>query len=79
MNPSISLDIFIPPSPEFSYINLLYTHDRNGLNNGVFLLRVNDWSVRLLSAVIAFHHFRPEVKLKYTEQSALEEMIEDVR
>lgn len=78
MNPEIPLDIFIPPSPEFSYVNLLYTNDRNGLNNGVFLIRVNEWAIRLLSAVIAYHTFKPDVKLKYTEQSALELMIEDV-
>jgi len=78
MNPQISLDLFIPPSPEFSYVNLLATNDRHGLNNGCFLIRVNAWAVKLLTATIAFHTFRPEVKLQYSEQSALEEMIEDV-
>ena len=78
MNPQISLDIFIPPSPEFDYVNLLKTHDRHGLNNGVFLIKINDWSVKLLTAVLAFHHFRPVVELKYSEQSALDEMLNDV-
>jgi hypothetical protein len=78
MNPQISLDIFIPPSPEFDYVNLLETHDRHGLNNGVFLIKINDWSVKLLTAVLAFHHFRPVVELKYSEQSALDEMLKDV-
>lgn len=78
MNPQIPLDIFIPPSPEFSYVNMLVTNDRHGLNNGCFLIRINPWAVKLLSAVIAFHTFKPEVELKYSEQSALEEMIEDV-
>jgi hypothetical protein len=78
MNPQIPLDIFIPPSPEFSYINMLVTNDRHGLNNGCFLIRVTPWAVKLLSGVIAYHSFKPEVKLKYSEQSALEEMIDDV-
>jgi hypothetical protein len=78
MNPQISLNTFIPPSPEFDYVNLLKTHDRHGLNNGVFLIKVNDWSVKLLTAVVSFHHFRPLVELKYSEQSALEEMLKDV-
>ena len=78
MNPQISLDVFVPPSPEFDYVNLLKTHDRHGLNNGVFLIKVNDWSVKLLTAVVSFHHFRPLVELKYSEQSSLEEMLKDV-
>jgi galactosyl transferase GMA12/MNN10 family len=78
MNPQISLDIFIPPSPEFDYVNLLKTHDRHGLNNGVFLIKINDWSVKLLTAVLAFHHFRPAVELKYSEQSALDEILKGV-
>ncbi|RDW64042.1 hypothetical protein BP5796_10544 [Coleophoma crateriformis] len=77
MNPNIPLDVFIPPQPEFDYVNLLVTNDRNGLNNGVFLIRVNDWSVKLLSGIISYHFFRPQVELKYTEQSGMEEMIED--
>lgn len=77
MNPQISLDIFIPPNPDFNDVNMLVTNDRHGLNNGCFLIRVNSWAVKLLSAVIAFHTFKPEVELKYSEQSALEEMIED--
>jgi len=78
MNPKISLDIFIPPGPEFSYVNVLVTDDRHGLNNGCFLIRINSWAVKLLSSVIAFHIFKPEVKLQYSEQSALEEMIQEV-
>jgi hypothetical protein len=75
MNPQISLDIFIPPSPKFDHVNVVYTRDHNGLNNGVFLIKVNVWSVRLLSGVLSFHTFRPEKELKYSEQSALEEMV----
>ena len=78
MNPKIPLDVFIPPTQEFSYVNMLVTNDRHGLNNGCFLIKINPWSVKLLSAVIAFHTFKPEVELKYSEQSALEEMIGDV-
>jgi hypothetical protein len=78
MNPQIPLDVFIPPSPEFDDVNMLVTHDRHGLNNGCFLIRVSPWAIKLLSGVIAYHNFRPEVELKYTEQSALEAMINDV-
>lgn len=36
MNPNIPLEIFIPPSPEFTYVNMLATNDRHGRNNGFF-------------------------------------------
>jgi len=77
MNPLIPLEIFIPP-PEFEHIQLLMTHDRNGLNNGVFCFKVNEWSLKLFSYALAFGHFNPEVVLKYTEQSAMEEVLKEV-
>jgi hypothetical protein len=75
MNPQISLDIFIPPSPDFDWVNIVYTQDRHGLNNGVFLIKVNAWSVKLLSGVIALHNFKPDKELVFSEQSSLEELI----
>ncbi|WQF86086.1 Putative glycosyltransferase 34, nucleotide-diphospho-sugar transferase [Colletotrichum destructivum] len=52
-------------------VQLLATKDWNGLNNGVFLLRVGQWAVELFSAVLAFRHYRPDVELPFTEQSAM--------
>ncbi|KAF2838866.1 glycosyltransferase family 34 protein [Patellaria atrata CBS 101060] len=74
-NPLMPLEAFIPPQADFSHIYLLATNDRHGLNNGVFMLRVNDWALKLFAHALAFHHFRPDVDLKYTEQSAMEEML----
>lgn len=79
MNPNIPLDIFIPPQPEFDYVNMLVSNDVNGLNNGVFLIRVNEWAVKLLSAILSFHHSNKDVVLKYSEQSGMEKMIKGVR
>jgi hypothetical protein len=75
MNPQISLDNFIPPLPDFDYVNIVFTQDSHGLNDGVFLIKVNVWSVKLLSGVIALHTFEPEKELKYSEQSSLEALI----
>lgn len=58
-------------------VNLLATNDMNGLNNGVFLLRVSAWSVSLFSAILAYRHYNPTVKLKFTEQSAMELVLKD--
>ena len=76
MNPNIPLDIFLPPD-EFDQIHLLVTNDRNGLNNGVFPIRVHPWSVALMSAVVAFTTFRPDVELVFRDQSALSEVLKE--
>ncbi|CZT24895.1 uncharacterized protein RCC_10623 [Ramularia collo-cygni] len=55
---------------------VLYTKDWNGLNNGVFMLRVSEWSVSLLSSIVAYRTFKPEEDLPFTEQSAMEKVLE---
>ncbi|KAI9806044.1 MAG: hypothetical protein M1833_004451 [Piccolia ochrophora] len=74
MNPSIPLDAFLPP-PTMSDIHLLVTDDFNGLNNGVFPVRVHPWSVELFTAVVSFRAFRPEINLNFRDQSALSEVL----
>ncbi|KAH6960085.1 galactosyl transferase GMA12/MNN10 family protein [Ilyonectria sp. MPI-CAGE-AT-0026] len=58
-------------------IYLLATKDWNGLNNGVFLLRVNRWSIDLFTAILAHRHYRPDVQLTFTEQSAMGLLLEE--
>ncbi|EGU78143.1 hypothetical protein FOPG_09814 [Fusarium oxysporum f. sp. conglutinans race 2 54008] len=53
-------------------IHLLVTNDWNGLNNGVFFVRVNQWAIELFSDIAAFRYYRPNVSLPFTEQSAME-------
>ncbi|KAF2646171.1 galactosyl transferase GMA12/MNN10 family protein, partial [Massarina eburnea CBS 473.64] len=75
MNPQIPLDIFVPPGSNFSHINLLVTNDRNGLNNGVFMVRVGQWAMKLFASMLSIREYQPEIVLKYTEQSGMEEAI----
>ncbi|RDW65214.1 hypothetical protein BP5796_09906 [Coleophoma crateriformis] len=75
MNPNIPLDIFLPPEPEFKHIDVLVTKDVNGLNNGVFAVRVNANAARLFSAVVSWKIYKPDVRLKYNDQSALENLL----
>lgn len=58
--------------PLLKATHLLVNSDFNGLNNGVFLLRVNSWAVDLFSAILAFRQYKPYIELPYTEQSAME-------
>lgn len=78
MNPYVPLDIFLPPEKDFGHINFMFTNDHNGLNNGAFFIRVSEKSVKFLVDCLALHTFRPDVKLKYSEQSAMEVMASDV-
>lgn len=71
MNKLIPLEAFLPPENRDD-VHLLYTRDWNGLNNGVFMIRVSEWSVQFLSAIIAYRTFRPEEDLPFTEQSAMD-------
>ena len=78
MNPQIPLDIFVPPEPQFSNIHLVVTNDRNGLNNGVFMVRVSQWAFKLFASALSIREYQPDIPLKYTEQSGMEEAIKRV-
>jgi galactosyl transferase GMA12/MNN10 family len=40
-------------------------------------MRVNDWTLHLMAAAISIETFRPEVDLKYSEQSAIEHLVKN--
>ncbi|UZJ55626.1 hypothetical protein CBS101457_004946 [Exobasidium rhododendri] len=75
MNPTIDLATFLP-GPEFKDdIHLLVTNDHNGLNNGVFFVRVNAWAVELFSGIIGINKVNPQLKLDHEDQGAMENII----
>lgn len=78
-NAKLPLEVFLPP-PQWSNIHLLVTNDLNGLNNGVFFLRVHEWSMWYLSAVMAFNYYRPDTRLRWSdcEQTTMEFLIQEV-
>lgn len=78
INPMIGVETFLPPS-ELEGVNLLVTEDWNGLNNGVFIMRVSAWSVNMLTDTLAYPSYRPDEDLPFTEQTAMERMIQDSR
>ena len=66
MNPYVPIETFLPPpGTEFDDIYLMYSNDWNGLNNGVFPIRVNQWAVQLFAAIVSFRHFKPEDHLVF--------------
>jgi hypothetical protein len=70
MNPNVPLETFLPP-PNWPDTHLLLTKDFNGLNNGVFFVRVHPWSIRLFSAVVSYPQVKPGADLGYRDQAAL--------
>jgi hypothetical protein len=74
MNPDMPLETFLPPA-ELSNAHLLVSRDWNGLHSGVFFLRVHPWSVKLLSAAIAYPVVKPGVQLIWFEQSAISNVL----
>ncbi|CAD0112680.1 unnamed protein product [Aureobasidium uvarum] len=77
LNPYVPLEIFLPPSPQFDDVHLLVTNDWNGLNNGVFPVRVNQWAVELFSAIISSRYYKPDQDLTFRDQSAMDTLLKD--
>lgn len=77
LNPYVPVEVFLPPSPEFDDVHLLVTDDWNGLNNGVFPVRVNQWAVDLFAAIVSYRFYRPDTHLVFRDQSAMANLLED--
>ena len=78
LNPMVPIETFLPPQgTEFDDIYLMYSMDWNGLNNGVFPIRVNEWAVQLFSGIVAYRHFKPDDPLVFRDQSAMNELMRE--
>lgn len=72
------LSMFLPPATaEFDKVNLITNNDAIGLNAGVFLFRVNEWSIALFNTILAFRYYRPDEHLVLAEQTAMEKIIHE--
>ncbi|KAK5946659.1 hypothetical protein PMZ80_000802 [Knufia obscura] len=71
LNPSFALESFLPP-PHMDKIDLILSKDLNGLNNGLFLVRVSRDMAEYTGRVAAYHYFNPEVDLPWPEQVAMQ-------
>ncbi len=78
MNQYVPLEIFEPPS-DYSHINWIAAKDFNGLNAGIFLLRVNRWSLNLLTRTATHKHYHPGEDFTFEEQSILARLTEEAK
>jgi len=74
LNPNVPLDGFLPPAT-LDDINLMVGFDWNGLNNGVYPIRVHPWSVELMTAILTYPIYRPDEELPLRDQSAMAEVL----
>ena len=75
LNPALSPCVFLPPE-YLSNVYALVTGDHNGLNNGVFYLKVHPSSVDLLTKTINYPLAHPEDDLGwFGEQAAMAHVI----
>lgn len=58
-------------TPERKDIHLLVSNDKNGLNAGIFLLRVSQTSISLLTAMLSYPTHHPKTRLRFKEQTAM--------
>ncbi|KAF2767441.1 hypothetical protein EJ03DRAFT_315872, partial [Teratosphaeria nubilosa] len=80
LNPYIPIEVFLPPAgEEFEDVHLVYSADWNGLNNGIFPIRVTQWSVELLSAVVAYRYYRPDEPLLFRDQTAMWTLMQEAK
>lgn len=75
MNEELPLEIFDTPE-DYRNINWIAAKDWNGLNAGVFILRVCPWSVDLLTRVMTHKHYHPNEDYTFEEQSILSRLTE---
>jgi hypothetical protein len=76
LNPRTPLEVFLPDETEpiLDSVHLLMASNWDGLNSGIFALRVHPWSVSLLSAVLAYPMYKPEYLHtdRFRDQSAFQ-------
>lgn len=78
LNPALSPCVFLPPE-RLENIYALVTADHNGLNNGVFYLKVHTSSIDLLTRIIDYPLSHPEDDLGwFGEQAAMAKVIKSI-
>lgn len=77
MNYNIPLELFLPKENDetLKNIHVLIADDWNGLNNGIFGIRVSRYAAELFAGILAFRDFEPETQLSFQDQSAMDFML----
>jgi mannan polymerase II complex MNN10 subunit len=69
---ALHLPFFSEPKAAHEKVpQLIVSNDKNGLNNGIFLLRISPTALSLLIAILSHPTYRPKTRLRFTEQTAM--------
>jgi len=71
-NPNIKLETFLP---EDDKIDLIIAADHHGLNAGVFLIRVNSWSLNFMIRSLAYQYYNINEKLEFADQTSMNNVL----
>jgi len=71
-NPNIKLEAFIPTD---NNIHFIAASDKNGLNAGVFLIRVNPWSLNFMMRSISYLYYNPKMRLEFADQTSMNNVL----
>lgn len=63
LNENIPWSLFLPPREDFNDIHFLGNKDWYSFNCGVFMMRINEWSVNFLTQATALPLLRPDIPL----------------
>ncbi|KAH8178649.1 galactosyl transferase GMA12/MNN10 family protein [Sarocladium implicatum] len=81
LNPTTKLEVFLPPNHDgdLDDLHLLISSNWDGINSGVFALRVHPWTVSLLSAILAYPIYEKDRAEKdpFRDQSAFHWLLEE--
>jgi len=71
-NPTIRLEAYLP---EDENVHFVAAADGNGLNAGVFLIRVNSWSYNLMTKALTYPDYHKGEFLRFAEQTAINNLL----
>jgi len=73
-NPNIKLETFLPPLIN-DEIHLIISKDDNGLNAGIFFLRVHTWSLSFMMRSSVYTYYNKPRLLFYSDQASMNNVL----
>jgi len=77
-NPNIRIESFLP-NDKMNKIHFIASDDSNGLNAGVFLIRVHPWSLNLLMRAMSYSYYNKNKSLKFADQSSINNVLTETK
>ena len=66
------METFLPLDNQIHYIA---TRDRNGLNAGVFLIRVCSWSLNFMMRSVAYNYYNRNITMHFFDQTSMNNVL----